>query len=94
MYAGVHAGERCLPVPNAPWVVRVHQAGHAPAFGRAFEPLRTRRRADGGLDDGPPPTFDVMRPGRFPHSLLRWRDPRELGETYDELLAAGKISRR
>lgn len=91
---GYTRGDDVYLCPNAPRVVRVHQAGHAPTFGRGFDPLRTRRRADGGLADEPLTTFDVMLPGRFPHSLLRWRDPRGLGETYAEWLAAGKIRRR
>ena len=80
--------------PNAPRVLRVHQAGHAPSFGSQFEPLRTERREDGGLDDEPLRTLDVMLPGDVPHTVLRLRDPRGLGETYDEWLRQGRIARR
>ena len=80
--------------PNAPRVLRVHQAGHAPPFGEEFETLRADRRADGGLDDEPLRTLDVMLPGAFPDTLLRLRDPRGLGETYDRWLREGRIRRR
>lgn len=90
---GYTLGDHTYVCPNAPRVLRVHQAGHAPPFGREFEPLRTERRADGGLDDEPLRTLDVMLPGAFPHTLLRLRDPRGLGEAYDRWLEEGRIRR-
>jgi hypothetical protein len=91
---GYTRGNDVYLCPNAPLVVRVHQAGHAPAFGRVFEPLRTERRADGGLEDEPLRTFDVMLPGTFPHTLLRFRDSRGLRDTYEQWVTAGTIARR
>lgn len=79
--------------PNAPRVLRVHQAGHAPAFGRDCETLVRPRRENGGLDDEPLRTLDVMMPGDFPHTLLRFRDPRGLGKRYGEWLREGRIAR-
>lgn len=90
---GYTLGDEVYLCPNAPRALRVHQAGHAPAFGREFEPLRTERRADGGLDDEPLRTLDVMLPGGFPHAFLRLRDPRGLGRSYDEWLREGRIRR-
>ena len=55
--------------------------------------VRADRRADGGLDDEPLRTLDVMLPGAFPDTLLRLRDPRGLGETYDRWLREGRIRR-
>lgn len=91
---GYTRGDDVYLCPHAPRVLRVHQAGHAPGFGRQFEPLATERRPDGGLDDEPLRTLDVMLPGDFPHTLLRLRDPRGLGATYDEWLRDGRIARR
>lgn len=91
---GYTLGDDVYLCPNTPRTVRIHQAGHAPSFGAPFEPLRTERRADGGLEDEPLRTLDVMMPGRFPHTLLRLRDPRGLGETYEEWREAGRIARR
>ena len=39
-------------------------------------------------------TLDVMLPGNVPHTALRLRDPRGLGEAYDEWLRQGRIARR
>ena len=91
---GYTIGDHTYICANAPRVLRVHQAGHAPAFGDAFEPLCGERRADGGLPDEPLRTFDVMLPGAVPHTLLRLRDPRGLGETYHDWLREGRIARR
>ena len=91
---GYTLGNDVYICPNAPRVLRVHQAGHAPSFGRQFEPLRTERREHGGLDDEPLRTLDVMLPGDVPHTVLRLRDPRGLGETYDQWLRMGRIARR
>lgn len=90
---GYTVGDDIYLCPNAPRVVRVHQAGHAPSFAAGFEPLRTERRDDGGLEDEPLPTLDVMLPGRFPHTFLRLCDPRGLGRTYAEWLRDGRIRR-
>ena len=91
---GYTLGDDVYLAPNAPRVLRVHQAGHAPTFGAMFDPLRGKRRDDGGLPDEPLRTLDVMLPGGFPHTLVRLRDPRGLGDAYDEWLAAGRIARR
>lgn len=91
---GYTLGDCTFVCSNAPRVLRVHQAGHAPSFGRQFEPIRTERRPNGGLDDEPLRTLDVMLPGDFPHTLLRFRDPRKLGETYNAWLREGRIERR
>jgi hypothetical protein len=91
---GYTLGDHTYVCPNAPRVLRVHQAGHAPSFGEEFDTLRADRRADGGLDDEPLRTLDVMLPGAFPDTLLRLRDPRGLGETYDRWLREGRIRRR
>lgn len=91
---GYTLGDDVYVCPGTPRVVRVHQAGHAPSFGRAFDTLRRERRADGGLEDEPLRTLDVMMPGRFPHTLLRVRDPRGLTGTYEEWVAEGRIARR
>lgn len=79
--------------PNAPRVLRVHQAGHAPAFGKGCATLVQSRRENGGLDDEPLYTFDVMLPGDFPHTFLRLRDPRGLSDRYEAWLRDGKITR-
>lgn len=91
---GYTLGDDVYVCPDAPRIVRVHQAGHAPSFGAAFEPLCMERRPDGGLEDEPLLTLDVMLPGRFPHTLLRFRDPRGLDETYGEWIQDGRIARR
>jgi hypothetical protein len=91
---GYTLGDDVYLCPNAPRVLRVHQAGHASSFGREFEPLWTERRDDGGLNDEPLWTFDVMLPGGFPHTFVRLRDHRGLGEAYEEWLEEGRIVRR
>jgi len=91
---GYTLGDRVYVCPGCPTVVRVHQTGHAPSFGAAFEPLARPRRADGGLPDEPLHTLDVMLPGRFPHTLLRWRDPRGLTDAYRRWLRDGRLARR
>jgi hypothetical protein len=90
---GYTLGDDVYVCPNCPRVVRVHQAGHAPSFGAEFEPLRTERRDDGGLEDEPLRTLDVMLPGGFPDAFLRFRDPRGLGDTYESWVASGRIRR-
>ncbi|SEO74550.1 hypothetical protein SAMN05216388_101814 [Halorientalis persicus] len=79
--------------PKAPQILRVHQAGHAPAFGKESETLVQPRRENGGLDDEPLYTLDVMLPGDFPHTLLRLRDPRGLTDRYEAWLRDGNITR-
>lgn len=91
---GYTRGNDVYLCPNAPRVLRVHQAGHAPAFGQEFEPIATERRPDGGLDDEPLWTLDVMLPGDIPHTFVRLRDSRGLGETYDAWVSEGRIARR
>lgn len=99
MLAGATAGGLATRIsasvvcPNAPRVLRVHQAGHAPAFGRGCETLVQPRRENGGLDDEPLYTLDVMLPGDFPHTVLRLRDPRGLTDRYEAWLRDGKITR-
>lgn len=78
---------------NAPRVLRVHQAGHAPSFGSEFRTLVRPRRENGGLADAPLYTLDVMLPGDFPHTFLRLRDSRGLTEAYEEWLREGRIVR-
>lgn len=90
---GYTLGDDVYVCSNCPRVVRVHQAGHAPSFGREFEPLRTERREDGGLEDEPLRTLDVMLPGGFPHAFLRLRDPRGLAEAYESRVESGRIRR-
>lgn len=90
---GYTLGDHTYVCSNAPRVLRVHQAGHTPTFGRQFEPLRAERRPDGGLPDEPLRTLDVMLPGAFPHTMLRLRDPRGLGPTYDEWVREGRLER-
>jgi hypothetical protein len=80
--------------PYAPRVLRVHQAGHAPAFGKKFEPLRTERRDNGGLEDEPLGTFDVMLPGDFPHTFVRLTDHRGLEDEYIDWVEDGRIERK
>ena len=79
--------------PNAPTVLRVHQAGHAPAFGGLVDTLVRPRRPDGGLDDEPLCTLDVMLPGDFPHTLFRLTDRRGLLETYERWVERGFVQR-
>ena len=90
---GYTLGDETYVCPDCPRVVRVHQAGHTPAFGERFDTLVDGRRGDGGLPDEPLRTLDVMLPGRFPHTLLRVRDSRGLRDTYDEWLADGRLAR-
>lgn len=90
---GYTLGDETYVCPRCPRVVRVHQAGHAPSFGREFDTLADGRRPDGGLPDEPLRTLDVMLPGRFPHTLLRLRDSRGLHDRYDEWLGRGRIAR-
>lgn len=90
---GYTIGDHTYVCSNAPRVLRVHQAGHTPSFGRQFEPICTEYRDDGGLADEPLGTFDVMLPGDFPHSVLRLRDTRGLGRTYDEWVREGRVER-
>ncbi|THE65228.1 hypothetical protein D8Y22_08420 [Salinadaptatus halalkaliphilus] len=90
---GYTIGDDVYLCPYTPRVVRVHQAGHAPSFGEAFEPLAERRREDGGLPDEPLRTADVMLPGAFPHTFLRLTDRRGLGGAYRFCLADGRIGR-
>jgi hypothetical protein len=54
------------------------------SFDRTSRTLSRARRPDGGPPDEPLRTLDAMLPGRFPHTPLRLRDPRGLGETYEE----------
>lgn len=91
---GYTRGNDVYLCPNAPEIVRVHQVGHAPAFAQQFEPLRTDRREDGGLEDEPLSTFDVMLPGSFLHTLLRVRDSRGLRDTYERWVETGRVARR
>lgn len=90
---GYTLGDEVYVCPNAPRVLRVHQAGHAPSFGSRFPTLANPRRDNGGLEDEPLSTFDVMLPGEFPHTFLRFRDSRGLREAYDEWLQMGRIVR-
>ena len=90
---GYTLGDEVYVCPACPRVVRVHQAGHAPSFGTEFGTLAAERRPDGGLPDEPLRTLDVMLPGRLPHTLLRLRDSRGLGETYDRWVASGRVRR-
>lgn len=90
---GYTLGDEVYVCPNAPRVLRVHQAGHAPAFGRECSTLARPRREDGGIDDEPLATLDVMLSGDFPHTLLRVRDPRGLTERYERWVREGRIER-
>jgi hypothetical protein len=90
---GYTLGDDVYVCPGTPCVVRVHQAGHAPSFGREFRTLADERRENGGLPDEPLRTLDVMLPGRFPHTCCRLPDERGLRETYDEWLREGYIRR-
>ncbi|WP_436909640.1 hypothetical protein [Halosimplex marinum] len=90
---GYTLGDDVYVVARAPTVVRVHQAGHTPEFGAAFDPLAADYREDGGLPDEPLRTADVMLPGTFPHTLLRLRDPRGLRGAYRAWLHDGHLER-
>ncbi|RDI69998.1 hypothetical protein DWB78_15305 [Halopelagius longus] len=90
---GYTLGDEVYVCPNAPRVLRVHQAGHAPSFGSEFPPLVRPRREDGGLEDAPVYTLDVMLPGAFPHTFLRLRDSRNLTGAYETWLRDGRIAR-
>lgn len=90
---GYTLGDDVYVLENAPRVLRVHQAGHAPAFGGPVDTLVRDRRDCGGLPDEPLRTFDVMLPGDFPHTFLRFRDARDLTNRYEEWLASGRIRR-
>lgn len=90
---GYTIGNHVYLCPWTPRKIRVHQAGHTPAFGEEFEPLEHDYREDGGLPDEPLRTRDVMLPGGFPHTFLRLTDERGLTETYMEWVGEGKIER-
>ncbi|QPV63936.1 hypothetical protein I7X12_04700 [Halosimplex litoreum] len=90
---GYTLGNDVYVTPRAPTVVRVHQAGHTPEFGAAFDPLAGDRRENGGLPDEPLRTADVMLPGGGPHVLLRLRDPRGLAGAYRAWLHDGHLER-
>lgn len=91
---GYTLGNEVYVLANAPRAVRVHQSGHAPAFGRTFDTLQAPRCPDGGLPDEPLTTLDVMVPGRFPHTFFRVRDRRGLRAAYVRWLRKGHIVRR
>lgn len=90
---GYTIGDDVYLCPNTPRIVRVHQAGHAPRFAEAFEPLTETTRENGGLPDEPLYTFDIMLPGGFPHTFLRLTDRRGLSGAYRLCLANGLIRR-
>lgn len=90
---GYTLGNHVYVCPNAPTVLRVHQAGHAPAFGGLIDTLDRPRRLDGGLDDEPLRSLDVMLPGDFPHTLLRLTDRRDLHGTYERWVERGYVRR-
>ena len=90
---GYTIGAHVYVCPDAPRVVRVHQAGHAPAFGEVFEPLAAEERDDGGLPDEPLHTLDVMLPGAFPHTFLRRTDRRGLAGAYRAWFHDGRLER-
>lgn len=90
---GYTRGNHVYLCPATPRPVRVHQAGHTPAFGDVFEPLAAGYRDDGGLPDEPLWTFDVMLPGDFPHTFLRLTDRRGLTGAYEAWLRDGRIRR-
>lgn len=91
---GYTLGNDVYVCPRTPLAVRVHQAGHTPAFGAAFDPIHRPRRADGGLPDEPLRSLDVMLPGGLPHTFLRLRDRRGLRAAYRAWLEDGRIRRR
>lgn len=90
---GYTLGNHVYLCPATPRTVRVHQAGHTPAFGGVFEPLVAESRDDDGLPDEPLRTFDVMLPGDFPHTFLRLTDRRGLGGAYRAWYLDGWIQR-
>lgn len=90
---GYTLGDHVYVCPATPRTVRVHQAGHTPAFGDLFEPLAGDYRDDGGLPDEPLRTLDVMLPGDFPHTFLRLTDRRGLGGAYRAWYREGRIRR-
>lgn len=90
---GYTLGNDVYVLRGAPAIVRIHQAGHAPAFGAVFAPLADEYRDDGGLPDEPLRTLDVMLPGDFPHTFLRLRDSRGLGGLYRDWVRSGRIER-
>lgn len=90
---GYTIGNDVYVCPRTPERVRVHQAGHTPAFGEIFEPLVADYQADGGLPDEPLRTLDVMLPGDFPHTFLRLKDTRGLAGAYRAWLHDGTIQR-
>lgn len=90
---GYTLGNHVYLCPATPRVVRVHQAGHTPAFGEVFEPLGGEPRDDGGLPDEPLRTVDVMLPGNFPHTFLRLTDRRGLTGAYHAWYHSGHIRR-
>ena len=91
---GYTLGNHVYVCPDAPTILRVHQAGHAPAFGGLIETLVRPRRSDGGLDDEPLRTLDVMLPGDFPHTLLRLTERRDLRGTYERWVERGTSAGR
>lgn len=90
---GYTLGNHVYVCRDAPRPVRIHQAGHTPAFGEVFEPLAGERRPDGGLPDEPLHTLDVMLAGDFPHTFLRFTDRRGLAGAYRAWLHDGRIDR-
>lgn len=90
---GYTIGNHVYLCPATPRAVRVHQAGHTPAFGDVFEPLAGDYRGDGGLPDEPLRTLDVMLPGDFPHTFLRLTDRRGLAGAYRAWCHDGRIQR-
>lgn len=90
---GYTLGNDVYVLRSAPAIVRIHQAGHAPAFGAVFAPLAGEYRDDGGLPDEPLHTLDVMLPGDFPHTFLRLQDSRGLRGLYRDWVQSGRIER-
>lgn len=90
---GYTLGNDVYLCPAAPRPVRVHQAGHTPAFGEVFDPIVGDRRADGGLPDEPLRTLDVMLPGNVPHTFLRLTDRRGLAGAYRAWYYDGRVER-
>ena len=88
-YRGFALGNIVYFSPWAPLKLRVHEAGHTPAFGSQFYPIKAAATPDGGLDHEPLSTFDIMLPGKF--SFLRFRDTRGLKEAYLRWHAEGRV---